>query len=106
MHGQQNIKKKKHWVFLVWVLPSSQGAAAENVVSASSSDEREKEVWTTIIHFLLRCFHNVNANGVHVHCRNPEATNASLQTAAAQSQLSANAVLMWKLVAPTTELWW
>jgi len=93
-------------VFLVWVLPSSPGAGAENVASPSSSDERGKEIWTTIIHFSLLCFHNVNANGDRLHCRNSEATTASLQIAAAQSQRSANAVLMRKLVAVTTELCW
>jgi hypothetical protein len=91
----------------VWVLPSSPGEGAENVASPSSSDEREKEIWTTIIRFLLLCFHNVNENVDGLHCRNPEATTASLQiAAAAQSQRSANAVLMWKCVAPATELWW
>jgi len=95
-------------VFLVWVLPSSPGESAENVASTCSSDEREKEIWTTIIHFSLHCFHNVNENVNRLHCRNPEPTTASLQiaAAAAQSQRSANAVLMWKLVAPATEIWW
>ena len=86
----------------MWVLPSSPGAGAENVASPSNSDEKEKEIWTTIIHFSLLCFQNVNANGDRLHCRNPESTTASLQRSAAQSQRSTNAVLMWKLVAPTT----
>jgi hypothetical protein len=93
-------------VFLVWVLPSSPGTGAENVASPSSSDERQKGIWTTIIHFSLLCFYNVNAIGDGLQCRNPEAATVSLQIAAAQSQLSTNAVLMWRLVAPTTGLWW
>jgi hypothetical protein len=57
------------------------------VASATSSDERDKEIWTTIIHFSLLRFYNVNASGDRLHCRNPESINASLQIAAAQSQL-------------------
>ena len=91
----------------MWDLPSSPGAGAGNVASTSSSDEREKEIWTTIIHFSLLCFHSVNENVDRLHCRNPEPKTASFQIAAAtaataQSQRSANAVLMWKLVASAT----